>query len=71
MDIKITHWINRQKEKLLISNMETDYLINCRNLLESKRMKMSFLLNHNRYGKCRAYTKSPEYQAICEELNRR
>lgn len=71
MDIKVKHLITAKRQSLLISDMDTDHLINCKNLLESKSKKMTFLINHNRYGKCRAYTKSPEYKAICEELEKR
>ena len=53
------------------NDMETSHLENCKELLESKTTVMTNLIDYKKYGKCRAYTKSPEYKAIRAELHRR
>ena len=68
---EVTHWITARRKRLLIRHMERWHLIACKSLLESKTKVMSTLTDYKKYGKCRAYTKSPEYKAICKELDRR
>jgi len=68
---EVTHWITAKRERLLIRDMESWHLQGCKILLERKTKVMSTLTDYKKYGKCRAYTKSPEYKAICKELDRR
>ena len=72
MDInEVTHWIPAKRERVEIRHMGYGHLLSCKFLLEDKTKVMTTLTDYKKYGKCRAYTKSPEYKAICKELDRR